>query len=55
MIMICMKDSISYINQCQFWFPSPPVHEPAHVETAEENAPAGKRNYLVGESISIVC
>ena len=34
---------------------APPVHEPAHIEAAKQNAPAGKRNYLVGESISIVC
>ena len=33
---------------------APPVHEPAHIKAAEQNAPAGKRNYLVGESISIV-
>ena len=33
---------------------APPVHEPAHIKAAEQNAPVGKRNYLVGESISIV-
>ena len=34
---------------------APPVHEPAHIKAAEQNAPVGKRNFLVGESISIVC
>ena len=31
------------------------MHEPAHIEAAKQNTPAAKRNYLVGESISIVC